>query len=103
MQFRIPATRKRRSTIITADFIIYVTDKPWRVFPGVSRGIMVAQVVAETAEIILACLAGNLLKVQQLLANRQASPYDVTAGNLNLLYVSIPFLTVLNGDRISDL
>jgi len=48
---------------------------------------MVLPVIPDTADIIIACLAGNLDRVRQLLGSRQASIYDITAGNVNLLLV----------------
>ncbi len=74
-------------TIFTADFLIFVDNNPWRIYPGISRGITTVRLIHNTADIVQACLPGNLDFVRRLLQDGNASVYDLTSENDTLLMV----------------
>lgn len=88
VRYRVPKLWKRQAYLILLDFAFTVRWSPWRV-SGLYFNLMVPNVVAEDAAIVVACEHGSLDLVKKLFMSNIASVYDFTPGNISLLGVSI--------------
>lgn len=86
-RYRVPKLWKRQAYLVLLDFAFQVRWSPWRV-SGLYFNLMVPNVVAEDAAIVVACEHGSLDLVKKLFMSKIASVYDFTPGNISLLGVS---------------